>query len=420
MSGPRRTPGLRRHGGPGGRCFGLGLVLALACSFLSVAGLACRYNVRDVGFVDLETEAYRLCVFIPPEFPAHSLSLLQRMPAVALRDCNIQLELVTADLATHHPASPDLLPEGDDSMARAVLRSPDGESLPLTLSRRGKSFRQGLAAVLDEIASSPKRDELVAAAGRSFAAVLLIEGTADGANRRAREAITSACDAIRAQMQAMPKAIAQPPALVVLEATTLARERILLWSLGLDAIQTEEPRAAIVYGRARWMGPLMKGEEISAPNVTGLLSLIGADCECGLDVAWTLGTRLPVRWEETHHARVAKALGFDPENPLVKLEVGRIAARSGVPRPAPSADPTVLLSSDPRPRGVDSSASAAPPGEVADSPRPKPLQDPVIPADTAPVLLRAWGFVGGLAVLVVGTCAYLLWNARCRGTDRRS
>ena len=412
MSGPPRTPGRPRPGGLGGRCPRLALVLALACWLLPVAGLACRYNVRDVGFVDLETGSYRLCVFVPPEFPAHSRLLLERMPAVALRDCNIQLELVTADLATNHPASPHLPPEGDDQVARAVLLSPEGRGFPLTLSRRGQPLRQGLAAVLEEIVSSPKREELVAAAGRSFAAVLLIEGAADGANRRAREAITTACDAIREQMQAMPKAIAQPPALVVLEATALASERILLWSLGLDALQTPEPRAAIIYGRARWMGPLMKGEEISAPNVTGLLSIIGADCECGLDVAWTLGTRLPVRWEEAHHARVAKALGFDPENPLVKLEVGRIAARSGVPRPAPAADPTVLLSSDPRPHGADSTASTGPPGEVADSLVQRPLPDPGIPADPAPVLLRAWTFVGGLAVLVVVTCAYLLWNAR--------
>lgn len=398
----------------------LALALAFACCLLSVAGLACRYNVRDVGFVDLETDAYRLWVFAPPEFPAHSLSLLERMPAVALRDCNIRLEVVTAVLATNHPATPHLLPGGEDSMARAVLMSPAGQGLPLALSRRGQPLRQGLAAVLDEIASSPKRDELVAAAGRSFAAVLLIEGAAEEPNHRAREAITTACDAIRDQMQAMPKAIAQPPALVVLEGDALASERILLWSLGLDTVPTPEPRAAIVYGRARWMGPLMKGEEISAPNVTGLLSIIGADCECGLDIAWTLGTRLPVRWEEAHHARVAKALGFDPENPLVKLEVGRIAARSGVPRPARPADPTVILSSDPRPHGADSPASAASPGEVADSPRPKPLHDPAIPADTGPILLRAWGFVGGLAVLVLVTSAYLLWRARRRGTGRRS
>lgn len=420
MSGVYQVLRHPRRQGPGGRCSVLVLALAFACWLLSVAGLACRYNVRDVGFVDLEAGSYRLCVFVPPEFPAHSLSLLQRMPAVALRDCNIQLELVTADLATNHPASPHLPPEGNDQVARAVLMSPEGRGLPLTLSRRGQPRRQGLAAVLEEIVSSPKREELVAAAGRSFAAVLLIEGAAKEANLRAREAITTACDAIREQMQGMPKAIAQPPALVVLEATALARERILLWSLGLDPLPTREPRAAIVYGRARWMGPLMKGEEISAPNVTGLLSIIGADCECGLDVAWALGTRLPVRWDEAHHARVAKALGFDPENPLVKLEVGRIAARSGVPRPAPAADPTVLLSSDPRPHGADIVAGVAPPADSADSPVQKPLQDPGIPADHTPVLLRAWGFVGGLALIVLGICAYLLWNARRRGTDRRS
>jgi hypothetical protein len=112
---------------------------------------------------------------------------------------------------------------------------------------------------------------------------------------RARQAIARALETIRGQMQALPKAIAEPPAMVVLNAAALVRERILLWSLGLDTAATPLPRAAIVYGRARWMGPLMQGDEISEPNLTGLLSIIGADCECGLDVAWTLGSRLPVR-----------------------------------------------------------------------------------------------------------------------------
>lgn len=420
MSGLRQIPAWRRQGGAGGRCTVLVLMLALTCWLPPATLLACRYNVRDVGFVDLETESYRLCIFVPPGTPAPSLALLQRMPPVALRDCNIHFELLTPEGAAGHPAFPPPSRTGDDPTVRAVLESPDGRSLPLTFSQRGQPLRQRLAAVLDEVASSPKREELVAAAGRSFAAVLLIEGAVAEANRRAREAITTACDAIREQMQTMPKAIAQPPTLVVLEPNALASERILLWSLGLDPIGTPEPRAAIVYGRARWMGPLMHGEEISAPNVVGLLSIIGADCECGLDVAWTLGTRLPVRWEEAQHARVARALGFDPENPLVKLEVGRIAARSGVPRPAPAADPTVLLSSDPRPHGADVSAGVAPPADGADSPLQKPLYDPGIPAGQTAVLLRGWGFLGGLAVLVLGTCACLLWNARRRGTDRRS
>ena len=46
-------------------------------------------------------------------------------------------------------------------------------------------------------------------------------------------------------------------------------------------------------------------------------------------MTWPQGTRLPVRWDEQLHAQVAKSLGFDPDNPLVKIEVSRIIGRRG-------------------------------------------------------------------------------------------
>jgi len=104
---------------------------------------------------------------------------------------------------------------------------------------------------------------------------------------------------------------------------------VLLWSLGLDPTRITEPRAAVLFGKARWIGPLMKGAEISEPNLTGIFSLVGADCECDLDPTWIQGTRLPVRWEPKLHALVTKSLGFDPENPLIKIEVSRILGRRG-------------------------------------------------------------------------------------------
>ena len=39
------------------------LGVLLAC-LLSVEALACRFNVRDVGFVDLGSEPYRLYIFV--------------------------------------------------------------------------------------------------------------------------------------------------------------------------------------------------------------------------------------------------------------------------------------------------------------------------------------------------------------------
>jgi hypothetical protein len=459
------------------------LLLLLLLLLSPATALACRYSVRDVGFVDLETEPYRVCIFFRPELPTDVATLIEQMSAVALRDCNIQTEIVAAKAAENHPAFPRFPVGPDDPLAHAVLLSPEGQALPLALLPRDESsgdsqgpgpnltwgpepaggarlrpsqgqsqgttgrqqprptepdgLSERLASVLGEVASSPKREELLAAVSRSFAAVLLIEGEAAEANRRARQAVSSAIEAIRGQMQSMPKTIAAPPALVVLEASALEPERILLWSLGLDTAPMAQPRAVIVYGRARWMGPLMQGEEITEPNVTGLLSIIGADCECGLDVAWTLGTRLPVRWGAARHAQVTKTLGFDPENPLVKIEVGRIAARSGVRRASSATDQGVRLSSagsstasdlspttpspQPSPIGRERGLEGRGRGGVAvpsvgspSATREESATNTAAFADSAQVLLRGWLFVAALAVIVLSTGGVLLWNAARR------
>src|SRR5512139_2482851 len=94
------------------------LVLGLLLS--AVTTLACRYNVRDVGFVDLETEAYHLYAFTRAETPAEIVSLLQQRPAAALRDCNIQVEVVNRDAPTNHPAFQHLSRGLADSLPTAV------------------------------------------------------------------------------------------------------------------------------------------------------------------------------------------------------------------------------------------------------------------------------------------------------------
>ena len=52
--------------------------------------------------------------------------------------------------------------------------------------------------------------------------------------------------------------------------------------------------------------------------------VIGADCECGLDKNWLQGTMLPMLWDKKTLGRITKNLGFDPENPLIKIEINQI------------------------------------------------------------------------------------------------
>jgi len=125
-------------------------------------------------------------------------------------------------------------------------------------------------------------------------------------------------------MKLMPKFIEDQPALIIIEQQFLSAERSFLWSLGLDTDRITEPVVAVLYARARLMGPVLKGKMITKNILTNIVAVIGADCECGLDRRWMRGRILPVKWDADMQTRVAKSLGFDPENPMVKLDVSRI------------------------------------------------------------------------------------------------
>ncbi len=66
---------------------------------------------------------------------------------------------------------------------------------------------------------------------------------------------------------------------------------------------------------------------LTADHLTQLLSVIGGDCECGVDHRWLQGTMLPARWDEALQQKVVQNLGYDPENPMAKMEMVSIIRR---------------------------------------------------------------------------------------------
>lgn len=374
--------------------------------------LACRYNVRDVGFVDLETEPYHLYAFVRQDTPAAEVSLLKASAELVLRDSNVSVEVVNIDEQKQHPALKHLPADSAVSFPAAVLVSPDGQALPLTLAKPGQPFREAVAAALDEIVSSPTREEIVRTVSQTFGAVLLIEGEDADANSGARKTIADAIEQIRAQMKWLPKAIAEPPVMLVLDAASLAREKVLLWTLRSNTEPASEPRAAVLYGKARWIGPLMKGEEIAERNLTGIFSIIGADCECGLDISWTQGTRLPVRWDQALHTQVAKALGFDPENPLVKIEVSRILGRRGSSTAPAVGYQELALDAQPGATAVEAPAAGGTNQAAASQRQPgAPTPAPHALANTAPLVKTSLLFMAGLTVVVLSAGCWIILRA---------
>jgi hypothetical protein len=72
------------------------------------------------------------------------------------------------------------------------------------------------------------------------------------------------------------------------------------------------------------------------------MRLIGMDCECGVDLSTMKGPPIPLKWDEETQDLASMALGFDPENPMVKLEVSQILS---LERDGPS--PETLFGKDP-------------------------------------------------------------------------
>jgi hypothetical protein len=299
------------------------------------------------------------------------------------------------------------------------------------VSRAGKPFTRSLSLALEELVASPKRDEILRQVNQAFGVALLVEGENPRDNLQAKQAVAGAIDQIREQMQSLPKPIARPPVQLVIEREALERERVLLWSLGLNLDKPGPTYAAVIYGRARWVGPLMKGPEISEANLTRIFSILGADCECGLDLSWTQGTRLPVRWGEELQAQAAKNLGFDPENPTVKMEAGRILRRSLALAAVPTARtlPAGQAGNQRYSRApfgyqelaVDAEPDGSPQSVILESnsdkesPRPPvggPLSSSPLLAKSEPALTEWLWVIAGLGLLSVAAGLWILYRAK--------
>ncbi|MBN2129629.1 MAG: hypothetical protein JW741_09035, partial [Sedimentisphaerales bacterium] len=259
------------------------LLTAIGCGLLLHAWPAygCRYNVREVGFIDLGIEPYHLFGYVAEDTPTQVVTDLQNAVEATLLNTNIRFEIVSADADANHPALSFLTGHKITEIPAAILVSPDGQSRPVLGGTPIDSLETALPAALEGILNSPARQELLEKAADGYGAVLLMEGPDAQSNREARTAITTAMGRIEEQLEFLPKPIAHGPELVVADRQSLLREEVLLWSMGLKPEDVNAPHAAIFYGRGRWIGPMFKGELIHEDHLTELLFIIGADCECG-------------------------------------------------------------------------------------------------------------------------------------------
>lgn len=364
----------------------LAALFLLATLFRPFSASACRYSIRDTGFVDLDTESYSLELAYPPAFAA-TAKLYTQAAAGLFLEANV-------GFATKESATPWLR-----------LSNNAGRSLDLAAGQPLPTDATSIGRLLESAVASPRREDIHREALRAYAVIVLVEGTDAADNERVRAAIATASAAIARQMPSMPKPVEVPPQLVIIPVTEQGAEAVLLWGLGFEPRHSPEARVATVFGRGRRLGEPLEGALITRTVLQERLAMVGQDCECDLDRAWLKGPVLPGRWDRELQQLAAKTLGFDPENPMVRTEVSRIVLR-GEGDKARSKKPTTALALGYSEESVDAAATdssaagenatetnstAATHGTIAPSNTPKP--PPLATPSARPLWFALFGFL---------------------------
>ncbi|MDP8246057.1 MAG: hypothetical protein P9L94_18380 [Candidatus Hinthialibacter antarcticus] len=295
-------------------------------ALLALPAWACRFNVRDVGFVDFGQTPYQLFIVYNQSTAKEQQDALEQIGFAALLESNVQIEMVDLDQSPDHEVKRFLNELKVDSRPAAVLVSPDGKALNLPIPTESAPFRDAVWDLMESIVSNEFREEILDASVQRYGVVLLIEGKDDALNKAAITAAKEAVDDVASRMDSLPKEIKQPPVLKQLAYEDAKNQPVLLWALGVKPDDLNQPHAAILYGRGRCLGDVLYGDAITKSSVGEILSVIGLSCECGLDREWMMGRQFPLRWDTDRQDHVIKNLGFDAESPLVKTEISQIMA----------------------------------------------------------------------------------------------
>ena len=291
----------------------LGFIIVVIL-FLSMQAQACRFTVREIGFSVLSQDIYTIAVI---DEKANPIDSFWKKYHKQNRSCNLRLEILNPNIDTDHPIVVKAKQQGI-KFPSTVLMAPNQSILHLA----GENFAEIYSGVIE----SPVRNQLKTNLPEVYAVVFWIKGKDPVKNQRISSKVKEECDAIENIMPTMPKIVEKGPIAISTSETNSTSEKVLLWSLGIDSIP-EEPIALVLYGRGRIMGASLNYEQILNDGLYKYMSMIGADCECGLDRKWMLGKQIPLRWETTIRQKLTKLLSFDVDNPLILAEMSRILAK---------------------------------------------------------------------------------------------
>jgi len=289
-------------------------LLFIFCFCNTLIAYSCRYTIREIGYSDIGSEPHYLYIFTNSETSEKEISSIHNLSHSILNETNVKLKLFDADKEKYNIKS----------FPSAVFVFPGGEHMIFSLKQEERSLNESVWMLLDNLVTSTCRNIIKAKLLQAYCVVLVVEGDNRQHNENVLLETKKAVREITRMLDQMPKVVDSPPVVVVLPRKDIPDERLLLTSLGITEKETGMPSVAILYGRGRIMGPVLQGDLISRDIIHNLLSIVGADCECGLDHSWILGRMIPLRWESSVQNELAKNLGFDIENPMVRSEMSQI------------------------------------------------------------------------------------------------
>ncbi len=286
-------------------------------------GMACRFTVREIGFADFGNDSYQFVLFNDDRISVADAKLFFNISYAALLDANIAVKVIDVKEDKSSPLLKYYVKSDDGNLPNTILVSPEGRVKSFMFSGT-EDFTQSVWGLLERIVTSTARDRLMESIIKSYGVVYFIEGDNSEENKRAYKLVEEAIEEIKLIMMNLPKPVHIPPAIITIKAADRPQEDVLLWSLGWDKVDNGAPAVALVYGRGRRMGPMLKAENIKKDIIRNMLRFIGEDCECGLDRSWMLGTMIPMRWDSNLQAGVVSQYGFDADNPMIISEMSQI------------------------------------------------------------------------------------------------
>lgn len=236
------------------------------------------------------------------------------------RDCNLRLEVLNPQLDAEHPVIKNALQKGI-KFPCTVLVAPDEKIFQFE--------EKDISKIYDQILETALGEKLRTTFPDVFAVVVWIEGEDATKNLVMGNKVTQECAAIENIMPGMPKIVKKGPLSIGVTKDDFQNERLLLWSLGIETVP-ENPVAFVLYGRGRKIGDALDFKQVQEGGLYKYMSMIGADCECGLDKKWMLGNQVPLLWNADSRQHLAKLVGFDVDNPMILAEMSRILAKESL------------------------------------------------------------------------------------------